>query len=322
MLLRDRIPFLRNRIRIPGAGLLGLVLVFATATVALSAPWLAPHNPLTQDLAARLRPPGAGGHLLGTDDLGRDLLSRLIYGARTPILVGASAVILGAGIGGFLGMVSGFFGGWADRVIMRLADIQLSLPSILLALTVIAVRGPEIGFLIGVLALGVWPPTARVVRSQTLEVRQREFVEAATTAGASPLFIIRHHLIRHIFGPLVVIATLELGQTVLLAAALSFLGLGVQPPTPDWGATLAEGRDYLYTAWWIATFPGVALVLLVVGVNLVGDWLRDRLDPQVERVSMGEAFGSDPTIEARSTTTEPAAPTEHPRTAITEGVIR
>lgn len=286
MLLRARLPLLRTLARIPGAGLLGLSLVTATIAIAVFAPWLAPHDPLVQNLDRRLLPPGVEGHLLGTDALGRDLLARLIYGTRTPIIVGASAVLIGAGVGGVLGLASGYFGGWVDRIIMRLADIQLSLPAILLALTVIAVRGPQIGYLIAVLALSIWPATARVVRAQTLEVRQREFVQASKTVGASAFFIVRQHVLRHTFGPLIVIATLELGQTILLAAALSFLGLGVQPPTPDWGAILAEGREYLYSAWWIATFPGIALVLLVVGVNLVGDWLRDRLDPNIEQVSM------------------------------------
>lgn len=302
MLLRLRLPILRARVRIPGSGLVGLLFVVATIAVALLAPWLAPHDPLAQSLDHRLLPPGTTGHLLGTDDLGRDLLSRLVYGTRTPILVGATAVLLGAGIGGLLGLVSGYFGGWTDRVVMRLADIQLSLPAILLALTVIAVRGPQIGYLIGVLALGIWPTTARVVRAQTLEVREREFVQAAKTVGASAVLILRLHVVRHTLGPLIVIATLELGQTILVAAALSFLGLGVQPPTPDWGAILAEGREYLSTAWWITTFPGVALVLLVVGVNLVGDWLRDRLDPSLEPVSMRAAVdAAAPSVSGLST---------------------
>jgi peptide/nickel transport system permease protein len=266
MWLRKKFPFLKGLAKIPGAGLLGLTLVATIGAVALFAPWLAPHDPLAQDLSKRLLGPGSEGHLLGTDALGRDLLSRLIYGPRTPILVGATSVFIGAGVGGVMGLTSGYFGGWVDRIIMRLADIQLSMPAILLALTVIAVRGPQIEFLIAVLALSIWPATARVVRSQTLEVRQREFVEASKTVGAPSFFIVRKHVLRHVFGPLIVIATLELGQTILLAAALSFLGLGVQPPTPDWGAILSEGREYLYTAWWIATFPGIALVLLVVGV--------------------------------------------------------
>lgn len=308
---RLRITFLKSRMQVRGAGMLGLALVTVMVVVAVLAPWLAPHDPLAQSLDHRLLPPGTMGHLLGTDDLGRDLLSRLIYGARTPILVGASAVVLGAGLGGLLGLLSGYFGGWTDRVIMRLADIQLSLPPILLALTVIAVRGPEIGYLIGVLALGVWPTTARVVRSQTLEVREREFVQAAKTVGAPAFHILRHHVVRHTFGPLIAIATLELGQTILVSAALSFLGLGVQPPTPDWGAILSEGREYLYSAWWIATFPGVALVLLVVGVNLVGDWMRDRLDPRLEPISMDAPDTSFLTAAAVTSNTTAQAAEQH-----------
>jgi peptide/nickel transport system permease protein len=302
----------RRRIHLPIAGLVGLGLVSLTVLVAGFAPLLAPHDPLAQNLSGRLLPPGSQGHLLGTDGLGRDLLSRIIYGARPPILVGASAVFIGAGLGGLLGMVSGYFGGWWDRLIMRLADIQLSLPAILLALTVIAVRGPQLNYLVGVLALALWPSTARVVRAQTLEVREREFVQAARTVGASSAYIIRKHVVRHVLGPLIVIATGELGLTILLAAALSFLGLGVQPPTPDWGGTLAEGREYMETAWWIGTFPGIALVLLVGGVNLVGDWLRDRLDPNIEHILMTSVAVKPPGNEHIAVSAPLAAPVHSP----------
>lgn len=261
-------------------GVLGMALVLLVVVMAVFAPILAPHDPAEQDLLQRLVPPGTDGYLLGSDNLGRDMLSRIIYGARTPLIIATSAVFLGAVLGGVLGAAAGFFRGWTDRIVMRLADIQLSMPAVLIALTVVAVIGSQLQWLIVVLALSVWPTTARVVRSEALSVREREFVQASRTIGTGPGRILRTRVAHHILGPLTVIATLELGQTILLAAALSFLGLGVQPPTPDWGLMMSEGRDYLQTAWWITTFPGIALMILVVGCNLIGDALRDHFDPK------------------------------------------
>lgn len=268
-------------------GTLGLSLLILVTVGSVLAPVLSPHDPLAQDLANRLHSPtwrwlSLGDHPLGTDPLGRDVLSRILYGGRISVMIAAVAVVIGTVVGGTLGLLAGYIGGSTDRVIMRLTDIQLSLPPIILALALIAVHGASLPALILVLALSAWPPVARVFRGEALSHRDREYVLATRTIGARPGYVLLHHVLPNTAGPGIVIATLELGRTVLLAAALSFLGLGVQPPTPDWGAMLSGGRDYLTTAWWICTFPGIALIVLVTGVNLMGDWLRDRLDPHVE----------------------------------------
>ncbi|MDR7482456.1 MAG: ABC transporter permease [Armatimonadota bacterium] len=283
----------RRRRRIRGstvAGAVGWILLGAVVAVAVLAPVLAPHDPLHQDLELRAGAPtitrsALGAHPLGNDQLGRDILSRLIYGSRVSLVVGSIAVLLGGSVGVTLGIAAGYFGGWADRIIMRAADIQLAFPFILLAMIIIAVAGPGITKLIGVLALSGWVTYARVVRSEVLSVREREFVQAARVVGLRDGRIMLRHILPNVTAPVIVVATLELARVVILEAALSFLGLGVQPPTPSWGRMLADGRDFLATAWWISTFPGLALMALVLGVNLVGDWLRDVLDPRIRYAS-------------------------------------
>jgi peptide/nickel transport system permease protein len=264
----------------------GWVLVGVVAAVALTAPLLAPHNPLAQDLELRAGSPtlsrgGLGAHPLGNDQLGRDILSRILYGSRISLGVGLAAVVLGGTVGVGLGVMAGYVGGWPDRLIMRVADIQLAFPFILLAMAIIAVAGPGLGKLIAVLALSGWVTYARVVRSEVLSVREREFVQAARAIGLRDGRIMLRHILPNVIAPVIVISTLELARVVILEAALSFLGLGVQPPTPSWGRMLADGRDFLATAWWISTVPGLAIMALVLGVNLVGDWLRDVLDPRI-----------------------------------------
>jgi peptide/nickel transport system permease protein len=277
----------RRRRRGPGAaGAVGWVLVGVVAAVALTAPLLAPHNPLAQDLELRAGSPtlsrgGLGAHPLGNDQLGRDILSRILYGSRISLGVGLAAVVLGGTVGVGLGVMAGYVGGWPDRLIMRVADIQLAFPFILLAMAIIAVAGPGLGKLIAVLALSGWVTYARVVRSEVLSVREREFVQAARAIGLRDGRIMLRHILPNVIAPVIVISTLELARVVILEAALSFLGLGVQPPTPSWGRMLADGRDFLATAWWISTVPGLAIMALVLGVNLVGDWLRDVLDPRI-----------------------------------------
>jgi len=254
--------------------------------VAVFAPVLAPHDPYAQHLELRAGAPTlswstAGAYPLGNDQLGRDILSRLIYGSRISLLVGAVAVVLGGAAGVALGLAAGYFGGWPDRLIMRAADIQLAFPFILLAMAIIAVAGPGLVKLVAVLALSGWVTYARVVRSEVLSVREREFVQAARAMGVHDGRIVARHILPNVAAPIIVVATLELARVVILEAALSFLGLGVQPPAPSWGRMLADGRDFLATAWWISTFPGLAIMALVLGVNLVGDWLRDMLDPRI-----------------------------------------
>jgi peptide/nickel transport system permease protein len=267
-------------------GLIGASLVLLLVLVAVFGPLLDLPDPVRTNLRARMVAPtigwsGLGAHPLGTDQLGRDILSRIVAGSRVTLMVAGAAVVLGGVLGTLLGLVAGFFGGWVDRILMRLVDIQLAIPLMLLALMVVAAAGPSLQNLIGVLALVSWVRYARIVRSQVLAVREREFVQSARAIGASSTRIILRHILPNVLTPAVVVATLELARVIVLEAGLSFLGLGVQPPSPSWGRMLAEGRTYISSAWWIITFPGLALMLTVLSVNLLGDWLRDYLDPRL-----------------------------------------
>ncbi|PYN31171.1 MAG: peptide ABC transporter permease [Candidatus Rokuibacteriota bacterium] len=275
-------PSRARRTRALAAG--GAVFVALLIVAALAAPVIAPADPIRQSLRGRLSAPtlsGADGrsHLLGTDHLGRDVLSRVIYGARVSLLVGFAAVIVGGLVGATLGLVAGFRGGWTDSMIMTLADAQLAFPFILLAIGIIAVLGPSFHTLIVVIGLSGWVTYARVLRSQVLVLRSREFVDAIHALGGSVARVIARHVLPNVLSSLVVIATLELARAIVLEATLSFLGLGVQPPTPSWGGMVHEGREYLDSAWWISTAPGIVLMLTSIVVSRTGDWLRDLLDP-------------------------------------------
>ncbi|MFT7190478.1 MAG: peptide/nickel transport system permease protein [Dinoroseobacter sp.] len=258
------------------AGLLAILLIFA-----VFAPWLAPLDPDRQNLLARLKEPGfeARGavYWLGSDELGRDVLSRVIYGARVSISVAFMSVILSGVVGVTVGMAAGYLRGWAETILMRLVDIFLSIPAILLAIITVAVLGPGFINVILVLALTRWPRYARVAYGQTLAIAGRPYVTLAHAMGASAPRVLALHILPNIIGPLLVVATLEFGLMVLFEAGLSFLGLGVQPPTASWGSMLSTGRNYVGSAWWIATFPGVALFMLVLSANLIGDRLSDRI---------------------------------------------
>jgi len=267
-------------------GLIGLALVSVLVWLALFGPMLDLPDPTRTNLRARMAAPtlsfaGLGAHPLGTDQLGRDILSRIVAGSRVTLMVAGAAVVLGGVLGTLLGLIAGFFGGWLDRILMRLVDIQLAVPLMLLALMVVAALGPSLHNLIMVLALVSWVRYARIVRGQVLAVREREFVQSARAIGASAPRIILRHILPNVLTPAVVVATLELARVIVLEAGLSFLGLGVQPPNPSWGRMLAEGRTYISSAWWIITFPGLALMLTVLSVNLLGDWVRDYLDPRL-----------------------------------------
>jgi len=262
----------------------GAAFVALLILAALAAPLIAPADPIRQSLRGRLSAPtleGADGkaHLLGTDHLGRDVFSRVIYGARVSLLVGFAAVVVGGLVGATLGLLAGFRGGWIDSAIMTLADAQLAFPFILLAIGIIAVLGPSFPTLIMVIGLSGWVTYARVLRSQVLVLRSREFVDAIHALGGSAARVIVRHVMPNVLSSLVVIATLELARAIVLEATLSFLGLGVQPPTPSWGGMVHEGREYLDSAWWISTAPGIVLMLTSVVVSRTGDWLRDLLDP-------------------------------------------
>lgn len=258
----------------------GLVIIVLFIFMAIFAPLISPHNPLDQDISQRLRPPSKT-HPFGTDQLGRDVLSRVIYGSRISLIVGFSAVFISGIIGIALGMISGFYGGKIDAVIMRLVDIQLSLPFILLAIAIMAVLGPGLKNIILVLGITGWVIYARIVRGETLKTKNIDFVKAAVALGNSDIKILYTHILPNVLASAIVVATLEMARMIIMEAALSFLGLGIQPPIPSWGSMVADGRDYITNAWWLITFPGLAIMITVLGINLFGDWLRDSLDPKL-----------------------------------------
>jgi peptide/nickel transport system permease protein len=264
---------------------LGGGIVAAAVLMAIFAPWLAPHDPYRQDLMFRLIPPvwnerGLWAHPLGTDNFGRDMLSRLIYGSRLSITVGVAAALLACTIGSVLGMLAGYRGGRTEQAIMRLADAQLAFPDILLAILIVAAIGGSALNLILVLGLSGWTVYARVMYNMTRSVKERPFVEAAVSHGARAGYIIRHHIFPQLVPLLTVVATLQVAQMILQETALSFLGLGLPPPTATWGNILAEGRDRLFLAPWIANLAGIAIILLVWGINMLGNGLREHLDPK------------------------------------------
>jgi peptide/nickel transport system permease protein len=267
--------------------LFGLAVVAAVVGAALLAPVLTPFDPGEQNIAERLRPPGGvtdGGriHLLGSDHLGRDILARILVGSRIALLVALAAVAIAGTLGLVVGVVSGYFGGRLDDALMRIADVQLAFPLVLLAIAVIGVLGPGLGNLIAVIGVSGWVVYARIVRGEVLSLREREFVQAAIAVGSPSGRVILRHILPNAFAPWLVIATLDMARVIVLESALSFLGLGIPPPTPTWGGMLADGRVYLSTAWWLATFPGLAILVTVLGINLLGDGLRDTLDPRLK----------------------------------------
>jgi peptide/nickel transport system permease protein len=284
---REWLVFL-GRLAARRTALFGLVVVAIVALTAIAAPLLSPFDPIEQDLGdRRLKQPGfrdaAGAlHPLGTDHLGRDLMARVIYGARPALLVGFAAVAISGLIGMAAGLVSGYFGGRMDDALMRLADIQLAFPFILLAIAVIGVLGPSLKTIIIVIGVSSWVVYARIVRGAVLTLREREFVQAALALGGGDGRVLLRHILPNVFTPWLVVATLDMARVIVIESALSFLGLGVQPPAPTWGGMLADGRVYISTAWWLATFPGLAILVTVLGINLFGDGLRDTLDPRLK----------------------------------------
>jgi peptide/nickel transport system permease protein len=259
---------------------LGIALTLGALLAAVAAPWLAAHDPLRTDFGQSLKPPGAPGHPLGTDQLGRDLLARLLYGARLALFIGVCTVVVTAVVGGLLGLVAGFVERWPSTVLMRIVDVQLSFPFILLAMTINAIVGLGLRNIILSLSAAGWVVYARVVRGEVLSVKQRDYVQAASALGMGRMRLMFRHVLPNVAPSIVVVASLQFSSFIVAEAAISFLGFGVQPPTPAWGSMLSESRDYLYVAWWLAAFPGAALALTALGINLVGDWLRDVLDPR------------------------------------------
>jgi peptide/nickel transport system permease protein len=265
---------------------LGILAAFVAMT--LFAPWIAPYDPLAIDISQRLRPPplfgGDWSHPLGTDANGRDIFSRIVYGARIDIPIAALALGLSAALGTVLGVVAGYFGGFIDSVIMRFTDLTLAFPIIMLALLLAVAHGPSARNVVIAIAVILWARFARVVRGDVLSIRERDHVALARVAGASGVRIMSRHILPNVVNTVIVLASLQMGWVILVEAALSFLGAGVPPPEPAWGSMIAEGRDYITTAWWVSTMPGVAIMLAVLALNIFGDWLRDRLDPRLRQL--------------------------------------
>jgi peptide/nickel transport system permease protein len=268
---------------IPAAILILLVLT------AIFAPWLAPYDPIKTSMGERLLPPafmdgGSTAHLLGTDHLGRDILSRVIYGSRISLSISLLVIFITASIGTILGIISGYLGGYTDNVLMRVTDVSLSFPAILIAILLAVSMGP--GYRTVVLALSIlgWAPYARLIRGEALRLRQADFVQQARVIGTSPMRIMVRHIFPNIINPLIVMITLSVGMVILTEAALSYLGAGIPPPNPSWGAMVNDGRNLIDSAWWISLFPGIAIGLVVLSGNFLGDWIRDKTDPRLRQI--------------------------------------
>lgn len=280
--------FLTELLKSP-KGLTGFVLIAAVVFVALFAPMLTAHDPAQQTLEIRFQPPvfdedGKWDHLLGGDNLGRDILARVLYGSRTSILVALLVVFNAMVLGSVLGAIAGYFGGVVDAVVMRIADFQLSFPFILVALLMLAIVGPGFWTMVFALSVALWVRFARLVRGETLKIRELEYIQAAKSIGVGHPSIILGHVIPNVVPTIIVLATFDIAEVVILEAAISFLGLGTQPPTPSWGAMISEGRNYLYENYWMALGPGIGIMITSIAINLFGDFLRDTYDPRQERL--------------------------------------
>ncbi|HHY56127.1 MAG TPA: ABC transporter permease [Chloroflexi bacterium] len=286
-------PIASRRIQSPNAMLLqrflkertavfGLAVIVVFTLIAVFAPLLAPYDPLQQDIPNGLAAPSPE-HWMGTDKLGRDVFSRMLYGARISLGAGLGVVLMSAVIGTLIGIVAGYVGGWTDEGIMRVTDIFFAFPSLILAMAIAGALGPSLQNALIAVAVVTWPVYARLIRGQVLILRNREFVQAARAVGAGHGLILRRHLFPNTLSPLLVQASFDMGVTILAVAGLSFIGFGAQPPTPEWGVMISEGRNYITTHWWLTFFPAMAMLLAVAGFNLVGDGLRDVLDPRLRR---------------------------------------
>jgi ABC-type dipeptide/oligopeptide/nickel transport system permease subunit len=294
----ERFPLLRQLSSILGrlmqdkVALVATIFLVLLLLAAIFAPYVAPHDPAEQDLTHRLWPPawaakGTTNHLLGTDQLGRDILSRMIYGSRISLVVGVAVVVVAGGVGTVVGLISGFYGGGVDNVLMRLVDLQTAFPGLLVALAIITMIGPSVRNIIIVLSINGWMVYARMIRGTALGLRNSLFVDAARSIGARNGRIIFLHMLPNLASPLITLATLELARIILAEAVLSFLGMGIQPPASSWGLMINEGHAYITMAWWLVTFPGIAIALTVLSVNLVATWLRAISDPMQRQKQFG-----------------------------------
>lgn len=296
----DRIPKgtsrrLTSRLSADRWALAGIIFLAVLSVVAICAPLIAPSSPTASDTSLRFRPPLSVGktgtfYLLGTDNLGRDILSRIIYGARVSLVIGFATVIISAILGLVLGVTAGYVGGWVGDLIMRFADVQLAFPFILLAISIVAVIGPGLQNIVLVLGVAGWLIPARIVRAEVLSLREREFILAARAMGAPGLYIVIRHIVPSVLPSTVVVASFTMVQMIISESALSFVGLGIPPPTPSWGGMLADGQNYLAAAWWVSTMPGLALMLTVLSIYLIGDFLRDLLDPRLQTHSVSRGI--------------------------------
>jgi peptide/nickel transport system permease protein len=265
------------------------ILMIVLVIPAIFAELIAPYDPVESSLRNRLLPPfwidgGSTDHILGTDKVGRDILTRLIYGSRVSVVIASVSILVGGFIGVSLGIIGGYFGGWVDSLIMRAVDISLSIPIILLGLVLVAALGPSKSTVIIVVVILLWSRYARLARGETLAVRTQDYIARARVSGASHTRIMIHHVFPNIFNSVMVLATLQVGFVIILEATLSFLGAGIPRPTPAWGLMVADGRSLVVTAWWLAFFPGIAIMLVVLSMNLLGDWLRDKFDPKQRQI--------------------------------------
>jgi peptide/nickel transport system permease protein len=258
----------------------GLAIVLALILAAAFAPWLAGHDPFEQNLPRRLLPPGTPGHLLGTDELGRDILARILHGARITLAIVALVTVMVAPVGLLVGTVAGYAGGWVDAILMRVTDVFLAFPRLILALAFVAALGPGIENAVIAIAITAWPPYARIARAETLTIRNADYISAVRLQGAGAFRIVLRHVVPLCLASVIVRVTLDMAGIILTAAGLGFLGLGAQPPSPEWGAMISSGRRFLLDQWWVATVPGAAIFLVSLGFNLLGDGLRDVLDPK------------------------------------------
>lgn len=260
----------------------GFGIIAAMVLIALTAPYIAPYDPIRISLSERLSPPSVV-HLFGTDEMGRDILSRVMHGARISLRIGVLVIVIAGGLGALIGAVAGYLGRQADNIIMRIMDVILSFPPLVLAMALAAALGPNLNNAIVAVAFVMIPKFARMVRGEALAVKEKQFIAAARASGAGNMWIILHHILPNCFSSVIILATLILGETILIAASLSFIGLGAQPPTPEWGAMISVGRKFLMDQWWYPTFPGLFILVTVIGFNILGDALRDILDPRIRR---------------------------------------
>ncbi|MBP9951389.1 MAG: nickel transporter permease [Cypionkella sp.] len=268
------------RLRRNPLAMIGLTITVLLILMALFAPYLAPHDPIAQELSRRLLPPGTPGNWLGTDDFGRDILSRIIFGSRITLYIVLLVILTAPVVGLIIGTVAGYFGGWADEILMRITDIFLAFPKLILALALVAVLGPGMENAVLAIALTSWPPYARVARAETLTVRNSDYIAAVRLQGAGAIRVIWGHVMPMCLPSVIIRVTLDMAGVILTAAGLGFLGLGVQPPLPEWGLMISAGRKFLFEQWWVATMPGLAIFIVSLGFNLLGDGLRDVLDPK------------------------------------------